>query len=144
MENSEPSTNSKMALMDHFVELRKRLIYISLAVVLTTLAAFLFASSLFEILNRPLVKNFVGQSIIGTSPAEAFMIKLKVSVFFGIILALPWIFYQAWLFVAPGLHDNERKLAIPFVASATALFLTGISFGYFLVMPLAFLSLIHI
>ncbi|MCB0310408.1 MAG: twin-arginine translocase subunit TatC, partial [Bdellovibrionales bacterium] len=78
------------------------------------------------------------ESIIGTGPAEAFILRIKVSFFSGIILGSPYIFYQLWLFVAPGLYESERKLAIPFMLATTGLFLLGVWFCYEVIFPFAF------
>lgn len=128
----------KMGIMEHLGELRTRIFSALIGILLTSLFAFISATEIFKFINKPLVNAFSGESLIGTGPAEAFIIKIKVSVFAGIVFALPWVVYQIWLFILPGLHKQEQKLVVPFVASATFLFLLGISFAYYLVMPLAF------
>jgi sec-independent protein translocase protein TatC len=76
--------------------------------------------------------------LVGLGPAEAFIVKLKVALVSGIVLASPVIFFQVWTFISPGLHENEQKLALPFVAISTFSFLTGILFCFFVILPFAF------
>jgi sec-independent protein translocase protein TatC len=83
-----------------------------------------------------------GSNVIFTGVQEPFFTAMKVAFFAGFILALPVIFWQFWLFVAPGLYDNEKRLVIPFVSAATLMFLTGATFCYYVVVPLAFEFLI--
>lgn len=140
--SSTISTNSSSGLLEmdlwgHLAELRKRLFIIALSVVVLAVASYSFSTQIFDFLNRPYFAVFPENSLIGTGPAEAFMIKIKVAIFSGIILALPLIFFQIWLFVAPGLHENEKKLALPFVFATTLLFFLGSWFCYQIVFPFA-------
>ena len=84
-----------------------------------------------------------GSNIIFTQVQEVFFTAMKVAFFAGIILALPVIFWQFWLFVAPGLYDNEKKYVVPFVIAATFMFLCGAAFCYYVVIPLGFAFLIN-
>lgn len=127
-----------MGLLEHLAELRKRLLFSFIAIIAGTCICFFGAGYLFEILTYPFYQTFTGFSLIGTGPAEAFILKLKTAFFSGVILVSPFLFIQLWLFIAPGLYEHERKLAIPFVVSTTALFAIGVWFAYSIVVPYAF------
>ncbi len=127
-----------MGLMDHLRELRKRLIYSFIAITLGAIASYVYAGELFNVLCAPYFVAFPNSPLIGTAPTEAWVLKLKVSVFAGALLTSPFLFYQLWLFVAPGLYAHERKLVIPFIAFSTLLFVGGSVFCYRMVLPLTF------
>lgn len=127
-----------MPFLAHLSELRTRLIYTAYAIAATTIFCLTFSEELFHFLAAPIQNSFTNVTLIGTGPADAFMIKLKLSMVAGIIMASPACFYQLWRFVEPGLHEHERKFALPFVAVSTLCFLLGISFCYSLVLPVAF------
>jgi len=126
-------------LKPHLAELRKRL-SISLASVLVMfLICFAFWQPLLEWMIAPLKAVLPdGSSVIFTGVQEPFFTAMKVAFFTGFIMSLPVIFWQFWLFVAPGLYDNEKRLVIPFVSAATLMFLMGAAFCYYVVVPLAF------
>lgn len=126
-------------LKPHLAELRKRL-SISLVVVLVMfLVCFAFWQPILAWMIAPLKAILPeGSNVIFTGVQEPFFTAMKVAFFAGFILALPVIFWQFWLFVAPGLYENEKKLVIPFVSAATLMFLLGASFCYYVVVPLAF------
>ncbi|QKF64895.1 twin-arginine translocase subunit TatC [Campylobacter corcagiensis] len=128
----------------HIVELRKRLVISALALIVGFVICFFFWEPLFDFLLKPLLKILPQNSeVIFTHPAEAFFTAMKVSFFAGFLLTLPIIFWQFWLFVAPGLYDNEKKYVLPFVISATIMFIIGCAFCYILVLPTAFNFLIN-
>lgn len=130
-------------LKPHLAELRKRL-GISLAVVIVMfLVCFSFWQPILDWMIAPLKEVLpTGSSVIFTGVQEPFFTAMKVAFFAGFILSLPVIFWQFWLFVAPGLYDNEKRLVIPFVSAATLMFLMGAAFCYYIVVPLAFAFLI--
>jgi sec-independent protein translocase protein TatC len=132
------SAHTEMGLMEHLHELRKRLIISILAVLVLSCIGFYYSAQVFHLLSKPFFEAFEHGQLIGGAPAEAFLIRLKVSLFCGIVLAVPVLLVQVWLFIAPGLHAHERKLVIPFVTSATALFVLGVWFCYRYVLPVAF------
>ncbi len=141
--STEPAGSSgtprgEMDLMGHLRELRTRIIYSLLAASIGAVVAYCYAQEIFSILNDPYFKAFPHNLLIGTGPAEAFMLKLKVACIAGVILSSPFIFYQLWLFIEPGLSDGERRLSVPFVAGTSVLFLLGVSFAYFVIFPIAF------
>lgn len=128
----------EMDLFGHLRELRRRLVWSLIGVVCGAGVAYGFAEQIFDLLCKPYFVAFPGNVLIGTGLAEAFLLKLKVAVFAGIVLASPFLFYQLWLFVAPGLYAAEKRLVAPFVLATTALFLLGVWFCYTWVLPFAF------
>ena len=134
-----PESDVRMPLTAHLEELRTRLIRGILAMVAGGLVAWLVIERLVAFLLAPLAAIRPDQSlIIGTGVTEAFFTKLKVALIAGIFVSSPVIFYQAWRFVAPGLYDREKRVALPFSIAASAFFVTGAAFCYFLVFPVAF------
>lgn len=131
-------------LKPHLAELRKRLANSVLAVFILFGISFMFYEPILEWMKQPLIDAMPeGTTMIATGVAEAFFTAIKVAFFAGIILALPVIFWQFWLFVAPGLYENEKKYVIPFVAAATIMFLMGASFAYYVVVPFGFEFLVN-
>lgn len=137
MNESQP-LEAKMHLMDHLRELRKRLVISFLIISVGAVAAYCYAGDLFAVLCAPYFQAFPNSPLIGTSPTEAWVLKLKVSVFAGAFLTSPALFHQLWLFIAPGLYTHERRLVLPFVLLSTALFVGGAIFCYLTVLPLSF------
>lgn len=127
-----------MDLMQHLSELRKRIFYSLIAITICAIFSYFFSSEVFNILSEPYFKSFTNESLIGTGPAEAFLLKIKTACFVGALIASPVLFLQFWLFIAPGLYSNEKKMLVPFVFSATLLFIGGVSFCYYNVLPIAF------
>lgn len=120
--------------MGHLGELRRRITYIAIAVVVCVIAAFIEKDYVFAILLRPLHNTQVTElTTLGVT--EAFMQVLKVSIYAGLIVSLPFILYQFWAFVMPALYENEKRSVIPYVFFTTGLFLAGVAFAYFIVLP---------
>jgi sec-independent protein translocase protein TatC len=132
---SDPTAH--MGLFEHLHELRKRLLYITAALCVGTVLTFSFSQPLFDLLTAPFYQAFPKDTLIGTGPAEAFMIRIKVAFFSGALVMSPILFLQVWLFIAPGLYPEEKRLALPFVLATTALFLGGVWLCYTQVLPLA-------
>jgi sec-independent protein translocase protein TatC len=121
--------------MGHLGELRKRITYSAIVIVVFMIAAFIFKDQVFAVLLRPLHNTGVNElTTLGVT--EAFMQVLKVSIYAGLICALPFLLYQFWAFVMPALYENEKKSIIPYVLLTTILFISGIAFGYFIVLPI--------
>ncbi|MBI3091042.1 MAG: twin-arginine translocase subunit TatC [Candidatus Tectomicrobia bacterium] len=120
----------KMPFMEHLVELRTRLMRMVVAVVIGFLISFWFSEYLLRFIKRPLATE-----LVFLAPAEAFFVNVKLGFFAGIILAIPVILLECWRFVAPGLLEREKQLTLPFVVSATFLFLLGAAFCYVIVLP---------
>ncbi|CAA6805330.1 MAG: Twin-arginine translocation protein TatC [uncultured Campylobacterales bacterium] len=120
-------------LKPHIKELRYRLIVSCASIILLSLFCFIFWESLLNVLIAP-VEN-LGLKLISIEVQEKFFVALKVSIFTALILSLPIIFAQIWLFVSPALYDNEKKMVVPFALFSTAMFVLGIVFCYFIVLP---------
>ncbi len=128
----------------HIIELRKRLIICAVAVFVMFFVCFAFWNPILAFMTNPLKMVLPeGSNIIFTHVAEPFFTAMKVAFFAGFIFSMPIIFWQFWLFVAPGLYDNEKKYVLPFVISATLMFICGAAFCYFLVVPVAYKFLVN-
>jgi sec-independent protein translocase protein TatC len=121
--------------MGHLTELRKRITYVAIVVIVFMVAAFIFKDFVFGILLRPL-KNTGVTELTTLGVTEAFMQVLKVSIYAGLICALPFILYEFWAFIMPALYENEKKSVIPYVILTTVLFIAGVAFAYFIVLPI--------
>ena len=131
--------DEKLPFTSHLEELRKRLITCFIAIGVGFAISFGFKERLFKILVQPLVKVMEeGETLIYTGLPEAFFTYLKVAFLSGLIVASPVILYQFWMFVAPGLYKNERRLMTPIVLLSSFFFIGGALFGYFIVFPWGF------
>ena len=134
----------QMPLTAHLEELRWRILKALLAITIGFIACYNFSEVLFGFLTEPLLSvplpDGSGDTVhlIGTGVVEAFFTKLKVSLIAGVFIASPVIFHQLWKFVAPGLYDNEKRYAIPFVVFGTLFFGAGAAFCYYLVLPVGY------
>jgi sec-independent protein translocase protein TatC len=136
MENSE---DKKMSLTEHLVELRKRLVRSFIVLGIGFFACYYYKDFLFEIITRPLTQVLPKNSyLIYTGLTEAFFVYMKIAFFASLIITCPFLLYQIWKFIAPGLHHTEKKYVTPFVLSSSLLFIAGVSFGYFVALPPAF------
>jgi sec-independent protein translocase protein TatC len=131
------SEKGKMSFLDHLDELRRRIVYAVIAIVVGFLIACLFLNQLYEFIVTPMQAALPpGQTLVYTEPTEALMLYLKMAVLAGLLIASPGVMTQVWLFVAPGLYSNEKKLAIPFVAMSSFFFVAGAAFAHYVVFPL--------
>ncbi|MEZ0575355.1 twin-arginine translocase subunit TatC [Halodesulfovibrio aestuarii] len=138
-EDDEDEEEESMTLLQHLDELRVRLKRISFAIIIGCLACYSFAEKLFDYLVMPMVAVMPDQSsFIYTAPHEAFVTYLKVAALAGFFISSPYIFYQIWAFIAPGLYEEERKYIIPIAFFSAACFIGGGAFAYFIVFPFAF------
>jgi sec-independent protein translocase protein TatC len=131
---------TKAPLLEHLVELRKRLIYSIVAFVICFAISFFFAKYIYAFLTEPLAATLRGQPnahLIFTAPGETFFTYMKVGMFAGLCLAFPIIAAQLWMFVAPGLYRHERKALLPFLVATPILFLAGAAFVYYVMLPFA-------
>ncbi|MFB3148356.1 MAG: twin-arginine translocase subunit TatC [Thermodesulfobacteriota bacterium] len=134
----------KMSFLDHLGELRKRLLWSFLAILVFFIPAYAFSNEIFDFLMKPLIENLPeGSSLIFTRPAEGFTTYLKVSFFASVLLAIPFILYQAWKFVAPALYKKEKQIIIPFIFFGSLFFLLGAAFCYYVASPPAFKFLLN-
>lgn len=132
-------TDEKQPFLAHLDELRKRLIVCAIAVGAGFAISYIFSKQLFSFLILPLTKVLPDEStLIFTSLPEMFIAYIKVALIAGIIFAVPVIFYELWMFVAPALYRREKRYVVPFVVFSTILFVVGSLFGYFVVFPYGF------
>lgn len=130
---------NESSLIEHLIELRSRVVRALLGLGVVLLALMPFSRTLYTHLATPLISQLpAGQSMIATNPAGAFFAPLKLTFFAALFVAVPWLLYQAWAFVAPALYAREKRLALPLLGSAVALFYIGCAFAYFLVLPAVF------
>ena len=122
-----------MSLMEHLEELRKRIVHSALYLAAGFIVAYIFHVRLYGIVEAPLDK--LGIKLNYTHPMDPLNLYLQVALIGGAILASPFILYQVWLFIAPGLYQKEKRFVIPFMSATVGLFLLGASFGYFWVLP---------
>jgi sec-independent protein translocase protein TatC len=133
----------KMSFTAHLSELRKRLIICFVAVGIGFAIAYAYSAEIFEWLVQPLIGVLPpGDKLVFTALPEAFFIYIKASLIAGTILASPVIFYELWMFVAPGLYQKEKKFVLPFVLISSLLFALGALFGYYVVFPVGFRFLV--
>ena len=137
-----PGTDGSQAegtLLSHLFELRNRLLRIVLAILVVFLALFPFANQIYTLLAGPLMAHLPeGSSMIAIEVAAPFLIPFKLVLLLAVVLTIPYLLYQLWGFVAPGLYRHEKRMAVPLVVSSTLLFYAGMAFAYFVVFPLIF------
>jgi sec-independent protein translocase protein TatC len=132
----EPSAEGQMSFLEHLDELRKRIVRSCLAVALGVLITFAFIQPIFNFLLAPTRRMLPpGVKLIYTQPGEAFSLYVTVALIAGVVVAAPVIMYEVWMFIAPGLYANEKRLAYPFVALTTACFLLGGAFNHYVAFP---------
>jgi len=133
------SDDTEQPLIYHLIELRDRLLRIVLVVGVVFIALVPFSNTLFSMLSGPLMAHMPeDSSMIAIEVASPFLIPFKLTLFLALFIAIPYVLYQLWSFVAPGLYKHERRLAMPLLVSSTVLFYAGAAFAYFVVFPLVF------
>jgi sec-independent protein translocase protein TatC len=131
--------DEKLPVTEHLEELRARLIKALLAVFGLAIISYIFAEKILKILLRPLLASIPeGSSLVFINLTEAFIAYIKISILAGFIIASPYVFFQLWMFVIPGLYHREKKAAIQFVSMAVLALLLGILFCYFIILPVLF------
>lgn len=134
-ENSE----QELGFIGHLMELRDRMLRSVVAVILVFLFTFPFANDIYHLLSLPVVNNLPeGGSMIATGVVSPFLTPIKLAFIVSIFIAFPYLMFEAWAFVAPGLYKHEKKLALPLIISSAILFYVGILFAYFVVLPNVF------
>lgn len=137
--NEPPLEEGLSGFLTHLVELRNRLLKSVLVVLVLFLALFPLRNELFTLLADPLSRHMpAGTTLIAVQVASPFFIPLKLTALTAVFIAIPYLLYQLWAFIAPGLYQHERKLVAPLVFSSTILFYLGASFAYFVVFPIVF------
>jgi len=136
---SEPEPLAEGTLISHLLELRDRLLRSVIAVFIAFIPLAWYQNQLFTLVAQPLIDKLpAGTSLIATSVVAPFMAPLKLSLIGALFLAMPYVLYQVWAFIAPGLYWHERRFAVPLLVSSIVLFYTGVAFAYFVVFPLMF------
>lgn len=127
------------SFLSHLFELRDRLIRALLAIGIVFVCLFPWAKELYALLAQPLLASLPqGGQMIATDVVGVFLVPMKVALMVAFLIALPYVLYQVWAFVAPGLYVHEKRLALPLVAASVVLFFVGMAFAYFLVFPTVF------
>jgi sec-independent protein translocase protein TatC len=135
-EDDDTVAAGKMSFLEHLDELRKRIVRACLAVAVGVLATFAFIQPIFDFILAPTRKALPpGVKLIYTEPGEAFSLYITVALIAGVVVAAPFIMYQVWMFIAPGLYANEKRLAIPFVVFTTLGFVLGAAFNHYIAFP---------
>lgn len=127
-----------MTFLEHLGELRNRLLHIIAGVLVMTVVGLIWSEELFSFFLWPLRQSLPAAELIGTGPADAFLVKLRTAFISGFLFSCPYSFFHLWRFIAPGLIDSERHLAMPFIVASTVFFLLGVSFCFFGMLPFAF------
>jgi sec-independent protein translocase protein TatC len=131
--------NAPDTFISHLVELRDRLIRCLVAIILVFVCLFPWASEIYNLLAQPMLAALPkGGQMIATEVVSPFFVPVKVTLMVAFLIALPYVLFQIWAFVAPGLYAHEKKLVWPLVVASTILFLCGMAFAYFLVFPVVF------
>ncbi|MHB8255558.1 MAG: twin-arginine translocase subunit TatC [Acidiferrobacter sp.] len=139
MAAAKASETAEASFIDHLLELRTRLLHAAIAVVVLFLALFPFSDKLYALLARPLTAVLPKNgAMIATNLPATFVAPMKLTFATALAIAIPYILYQIWAFVAPGLYQKERRLVTPLLVSSTLLFYLGMAFAYFFIFPLAF------
>jgi sec-independent protein translocase protein TatC len=135
-DDDEPP-EGRMTFLEHLDELRKRITHAVVALLVGFLIAFAFINRIVDFVYARLTADIPGGAFIFTDPGEAFFIWIKIAAIAGLLIASPYVMWQVWLFIAPGLYANEKKLAVPFVVFASGLFISGAAFSHYVLFPLA-------
>jgi sec-independent protein translocase protein TatC len=133
----EDAPEGGMTFLEHLDELRKRITRAVVGLLLGFLVAFAFIEPIHAFVYARLVADVPGAQFIYTEPTEAFFIYIKIAALSGLLLASPYIMWQVWLFIAPGLYANEKRLAVPFVLVGSGLFVGGAAFSHYVLFPAA-------
>jgi sec-independent protein translocase protein TatC len=127
------------SFMSHLIELRDRLLRCVIALVLVFICLFPWARDLYAVLAQPMIASLpAGGQLIATEVTAPFFVPVKVTMMAAVVISLPYLLYQVWAFVAPGLYAHERRLVVPLVITSTILFIAGMAFAYYLVFPVVF------
>ncbi|MGV2292103.1 twin-arginine translocase subunit TatC [Trinickia sp. YCB016] len=141
---SSQEEGTEETFISHLVELRDRIIRAGLSVIVVFIGLVYWAPDIFRLLARPLMENLPkGGKMIVTDVTGSFFVPMKVTMVVALVIALPYVLYQIWAFVAPGLYQHEKKLVTPLVGSSYVLFLCGMAFAYFVVFPTIFRVMAH-
>jgi len=130
---------SENSISSHLLELRSRLLKVIYLFIIFSIAGMPFATQIYSFVSTPLIELMpVGSSMIATEVASPFMAPIKLVIYIALVLSMPWLFYQIWMYMSPGLLDSEKGFAAPLMISTVILFFSGISFAFFIVCPIVF------
>jgi sec-independent protein translocase protein TatC len=130
---------SKDSISNHLLELRSRLLRVVIFFVVLTFVGIPFASEIYAFVAAPLISLLPdGSSMIATQVTSPFMAPIKLVLYVALLFSMPWLFYQAWMYISPGLYKKEKKFAGPLMLSTVVLFFSGVSFAFFVVCPIIF------
>ncbi|MGE0039894.1 MAG: twin-arginine translocase subunit TatC [Vicinamibacterales bacterium] len=135
--DEESALGGRMSFLDHLDEFRRRITQAILGLLVGFLVAFAFIERIAAFVFARLTAEVPGGHLIFTDPTEAFFIYIKLAALTGLVIASPWVMWQVWLFIAPGLYSKEKRLAIPFVFFASSLFASGVAFSHYVLFPAA-------
>ena len=139
MTEPTPNNTAQETFLSHLVELRTRLLHSVIAILVVVFALFPFAKDIYALLAQPLLQALPqGATMIATDVTGTFLVPLKVTLMAAFLIALPYVLWQAWAFVAPGLYQHEKRLALPVIVSSVVFFAIGMAFAYFFVFPVMF------
>jgi len=137
--SEESETLASGTLISHLLELRSRLIHALIAVIIAFIPCAVFKNEIFTAVAQPLLDKLPkGGTLIATGVISPFMTPFKLAFFVAVFLAMPYILFQIWAFVAPGLYRREKRFAVPLMVSSVVLFYAGVAFAYFAVFPVMF------
>ena len=138
-DSPRPDTDTEQPLIAHLAELRNRLLRSLACVFVIFLGLSVFANDIYALIAGPLLAQLPDESsMIATEVASPFLVPFKLTFFAAVFVSVPYLLYQAWAFVAPGLYQNERRLVLPLLSSSVLLFYLGCAFAFFIVFPLLF------
>ena len=137
-DNNHEEVLAEGTLLSHLIELRSRLLIIAVAVLVAFIILLPFSRDIFTLVSEPLREVLPGNAMIATAVASPLLTPFKLTFFAALFLVMPVVLFQVWNFIAPGLYKNEKRFAIPLLATSIVLFYLGIAFAYFVVFPLIF------
>ena len=144
LDPQSPEDGAQETFISHLVELRERIVKAGAGVLLIFLGLVYWAPDIFHLFSRPLIQALPKNGhMIVTDVTGSFFVPMKVTLLAAFLIALPWVLYQVWRFVAPGLYAHEKRMIMPLVVSSYLLFLCGVAFAYFLVFPTVFKVMAH-
>ena len=145
MQPDDDETQAQQPLIEHLIELRSRLLRAIVGVLVVFVPLAVFARQLFTLLADPLLHYLPkGTSMIATQVTAPFFVPFKFALLVAVVICVPWVLYQIWAFVAPGLYRREKRLVMPLLVSSTGLFYLGMAFAYFVVFPIVFRFMVNV
>ncbi|MGH9541301.1 MAG: twin-arginine translocase subunit TatC [Terriglobales bacterium] len=138
----EEGLGATMSFLEHLEELRRRIFLAAIGVIVGFCFCFAYADTIYGFMEKPLLKAFAAHGMVGQklgylNPIDPFNLYIKLALIAGLFLASPWVLYQVWLFISPGLYKKERRYVVPFVSCTSALFIIGGVFAYRYAFPIA-------